>query len=365
MLKKKLNYVTLDRIKKENAQYNWLIGQRSNGKTYAVLKEGLENYINNGKQMGLIRRWKEDFRGKRGQQMFDALVGDGIVSKLTDGRWTGISYYSSRWYLSRYDEELDKIVKDDTPFCFGFSISDMEHDKSTSYPDITIIVYDEAISRDGYITDEFVLFCNVLSTIIRQRDDVVIYMLGNTVNKYCPYFVEMGLTDVKNMKEGDLQVYSYGDSRLKVAVQFTDSISKKGKASDVYFAFNNPKLQMITGKGQVWELDLYPHNPIKYGRNDIVFYYFIIFNEEILQCEIVCKDNNYFTFIHRKSTPLRDITKDLIFTLEDSPLPNYRKRINRPSDSMGSKIWEFFKNDKVFYQDNDVGEIVRNYISSC
>ena len=133
----------------------------------------------------------------------------------------------------------------------------MEHDKSTSYPDITIIVYDEAISRDGYITDEFVLFCNVLSTIIRQRDDVVIYMLGNTVNKYCPYFVEMGLTDVKNMKEGDLQVYSYGDSRLKVAVQFTDSISKKGKASDVYFAFNNPKLQMITGKGQQHFLNIF------------------------------------------------------------------------------------------------------------
>ena len=42
---RKLNYVTLDKIKREHAQYNWLIGERSNGKTFAVLKEMIENYV--------------------------------------------------------------------------------------------------------------------------------------------------------------------------------------------------------------------------------------------------------------------------------------------------------------------------------
>ena len=37
-------------------------------------------------------------------------------------------------------------------------------------------------------------FMNVLSTIIRDRENIKIFMLGNTVNKYCPYFDEMGLT---------------------------------------------------------------------------------------------------------------------------------------------------------------------------
>lgn len=367
MAKKKesLKYVTLDRIKKEHCQYNWLIGQRSNGKTYAVLKEMVENYGKNKKQSALIRRWKEDFRGKRGSVMFDSIVNNGLVERLTDGQWTGIYYYASRWYLCKWDDELNKRVTDDIPFCYGFSLSEMEHDKSTSYPDINIVMFDEAISRNGYITDEFVVFCNVLSTIIRQRDDVVIYMLGNTVNKFCPYFVEMGLNNVKNMQEGDLQVYSYGESKLHVAVQFTDSISKEGKPSDVYFAFNNPKLQMITGRGQVWELDMYPHCPMKYERRDILFIYFISFNEELLQCEIVYKDNAMFTYIHRKSTPIKDESKDIIFSFEDKPHPNWRKRINKPYDTVGNKILDFFKKDKVFYQDNEVGETVRNYIMSC
>ena len=45
-MREKLNYVNLDRIKREHAHYNWLIGERSNGKTFAVLKEMIINYVN-------------------------------------------------------------------------------------------------------------------------------------------------------------------------------------------------------------------------------------------------------------------------------------------------------------------------------
>ena len=181
IIKKKLNYVTLDRIKREHAHYNLLIGQRSNGKTFAVFKEALERFVKTGEQSALIRRWREDFRGKRGESMFRGLVSQGIPGKLTDGKWTEIAYYAGRWYLARYDEEKDKLIKHPEPFCFAFALSEMEHDKSTSYDNITLVMFDEFISRNGYLNDEFVIFQNVLSTIIRQRENVKIFMLGNTV----------------------------------------------------------------------------------------------------------------------------------------------------------------------------------------
>src|SRR5699024_5250425 len=124
---------------------------------------------------------------------------------------------------------------------------DVEHDKSTAYPKVKTIFFDEFLTRQYYLPDEFVTFMNVVSTIVRQRDDVIIFMCGNTVNQYCPYFTEMGLTHVKEMNKGVIEVYKYGESRLKVAVEYADSISKSGKPSDVYFAFDNPNLQMITG----------------------------------------------------------------------------------------------------------------------
>lgn len=357
---KKLNYVTLDKIKREHAQYNWLIGERSNGKTFAVLKEIIENYAKTGEQGGLIRRWKEDFRGKRGQMMFAGLVTKNIVSKATDGEWTDISYYSGQWFFARRDGE--SLVKAPEPFCYGFALSEMEHDKSTSYEKITTIVFDEAISRQGYLNDEFVIFCNVLSTIIRARTNVTVYMLGNTVNKYCPYFKEMGLNSVEKMLPGEIEVYKYGTSKLRVAVLFTDSLSKSGKPSDVYFAFNNPKLQMITGQGQVWELEIYPHCPRKYFKNDVIMSYFIDFNNELLQCDVVCVDDETFTFIHRKTGKIKYPEEDLVFSLADSPRYNHRKYINQPFDKLGKKIYYFYQIYKVFYQDNDVGELVRNYM---
>lgn len=358
----KLNFVTLDRIKREHAHYNWLIGQRSNGKTYACFKEMIENYVQHNKQSALIRRWKEDFRGKRGQHMFDGIVNSGVVKKATSGEWTDIEYYSGQWFFAKWDDDLKKNVKAPEPFCYGFALSEMEHDKSSSFDQINLIVFDEAISRQGYLTDEFVVFCNVLSTIIRQRNDVTIYMLGNTVNKYCPYFKEMGLTDIDKMDQGDLRLYTYGETDLKVAVQFTDSLSIKGKPSDVYFAFNNPKLQMITGQGQVWELEIYPHCPRKYYKDNVLYSYFIDFNNELLQCDIVNIEDETFTFIHRKTGKIKYPEEDLIFSLTDSPRLNHRKYIAQPFDKLGKKIYYFYQIYKVFYQDNDVGELVRNYL---
>lgn len=357
----KQKFYSLKNILSKDAQYNIIFGERSNGKTYSVLKYGLEKFCKTGEQTAIVRRWTEDFKGKRGSTMYQALVNNNEIEKLTDGKWTDIYYYSGRWYLCKYNEKEERSILE-KPIAYSFALGSMEHDKSTSYPEITTILFDEFLTRTMYLPDEFVLFMNVLSTIIRHRKNVKIFMLGNTVNKYCPYFNEMGLRHIKDMKVGDIDIYSYGDSDLKVAVEYCKP-NKQGKESDTYFAFDNPKLNMITGGA--WEVNIYPHCPIKYAPKDIKFTYFIIFDGEILQCEIIMKDNNNFTFIHRKTSPIKDMEKDLIYSTEYKPLPNWKRKINKPTTDIEKKIAMYFAKDKVFYQDNDVGEIVRNYLMWC
>lgn len=355
-------FYSLEKIDELHCQYNLIFGKRSNGKTYSLLKKGIENYVNQGKQMAYLRRYREDFVGKRGDVLFNGLVSNGEIAKLTEGKWTGVKYQASRWYLS-VEAEKGRIVTDSTPFCYGFSLAQMEHDKSTSYPDITTVVFDEFISRIGYINNEFVLFMNVLSTIIRQRDDVKIYMLGNTVNKYCPYFAEMGLGHIEEMEPGKIDVYTYGESKLRVAVERTINHNIGGRKSDVYFAFNNPSLAMITGGA--WELDLYPHLPREYAQEDIVFTFFVCFNDQILQNEVLEFDDCSFIYCHRKTTPIKHPEEDLIFSEEYNPLPNHIRNIRRSDNKAARKIGEYFRNNKVFYQDNDVGEVMRNYLQFC
>lgn len=358
----KIKYYTLDRILKENANYYMIIGERSNGKTFSVENYCLKDFCKNGRQMALIRRWGDDFTGKRGQQMFDALVNNGLVEKYTDGKWNNIYYYSARWYLSKWDNDKGKLIRDEKPFCYAFSLNAGEHDKSTSYPNVYNILFDEFITRQMYLTDEFVLFQNTISTIVRERnaDDFKIFMCGNTVNKYCPYFTEMGLTNIRAMEKDQIQVYQYGEEHARVAVEYA-SMPAKSKKSDKLFAFNNPKLKMITeGK---WEIAVYPLLPVKYTKKNVLLTYFIQFMENIVQCEIIQVGNNIFTYIHAKTSPYKQPEKDIIFSCDYNPLPNWRRRITKPYDEIGKKIYSFFILEKVFYQNNEIGEVVRNYLN--
>lgn len=363
-VKIKDEYYRLTNILKRAAHYYIIFGLRSNGKSYAVLERALRRFWEEGAQLGYIRRQNEDLKGKRAGEVWANLVTNGLVKKVTKGRWNNIIYKSGKWYLCNIPDNTEEAQDEDIEVCnkplaYAFTLSGMEHDKSSSYPGIKMVVYEEFITRKQYLVDEFVTFCNVLSTIVRRRGDVEVFMIGNTVNQFCPYFREMGLTNVKKMKPGDIDVYKYGESGLTVAVEYSDAPPKKA-ASDVYFAFDNPKLNMITNGA--WELDIYPHLPEKYNIKDIVFNYFINFDNEMLQADIIVKKDKTFTYIHRKSTEIKKPKEDIIYSLDYDPRPNHFRKIHNPQNKIQKKIWDYFKKDLVFYQDNEVGEIVRNYL---
>lgn len=360
----KEKFYSLDNILSHNADYNMIYGERSNGKTTAVLRYALEDYINSGyvNQLALVRRWEEDFKGKNGQQMYENIVALGWIEQLTKGRYNAVYYWSQRWYLCYYDEYGNKKEQEENPFALGFSITSEEHYKSTSYPNIKTVMFDEFITRQYYLPEEFVKFQNLLSTIIRLRTDVKIFMCGNTINKFCPYFAEMGLTGIKNQKRGTIDVYTYGESSLRVAVEYSDFPTKK-KASNKYFAFNNPKLEMITTGG--WEIDIYPHLPRKYLPKDVQYRFYIVFDEEKLEGEIICVDDVMFLYIHRKTTPIREDTERLVYKQSPDYRRNYRTNILKPYGRVDKYIKMLIDTKKIFYQDNEVGEIMNNYMKWC
>lgn len=353
----KNKYYSLNEILKRNADYNVIFGERSNGKTYAALEYGLKQYITHGKQMAYIRRWREDLRGKRAESLFNGHVQNGLIAKITKNKYDTVYYYSNKFFLAKRDEKAKKVIPDSTPFAYCFALSEQEHDKSTSFPNVTTIIFDEFLTRRYYLVDEFVLFMNLLSTIIRQRDDVKIFMLGNTVNQYCPYFSEMGLTHVRKQLQGTIDMYTFG-SNTTVAVEYTASTAS-GKDSNRYFAFDNPQLQMITNGA--WELALYPHLPHKYTPQDVLFVYYIVYQDTTLQANIIQIEDDVFTYIHLKTTPIKD-KYATVYSLNDNSSPLYHVRLLRGSTEIERKIALQFATNKVFYQNNEVGEVVRNYI---
>lgn len=355
-------YYSPRNINKKNATYNVIFGERSNGKTYALLLQGLKEWATSGTQMAYIRRWKEDITGRRASQLFAGHNANKEIEKCTKGKYTGIHYFAGKFYACNYDEKGKAIYSDTDIIAFAFALSDSEHDKSTSFPNIKLVIFDEFLTNKVYLNDEFVFFMNVISTIVRKREDVKIYMLGNTVNKYCPYFGEMGLKNIQTMQQGEIDVYRYGASPLTVAVEYCASNEVK-KKSNKYFAFDNPKLEMITGGA--WELSIYPHLPHKYKPENVLITFFIEFSERIYQCEVISVNEVTFIYIHNKTTPIKNPDENLIYSLDYHAEINYNRSIFKPINKLQEKILWFFRNDRVFYQSNDIGDAINNFLKQC
>lgn len=352
-----MKYYSVKKILQEKCDYNLIIGERSNGKTYALLKYVLEQYIKDGAAGAYIRRWNDDIIGKRAENVFKALENNNEVEKITKGKYTRTVFSRGAWHLANYDEVKMRMVADKTPFCYAFSLSGVEHDKSASYPTIKNIVFDEFLTRNIYLRDEFIIFMNVLSTIIRERVDVKIFMLGNTVNKYAPYFSEMGLRNIETQEQGTIDVYTFAN-KLKIAVEYCGK--SQGKQSNKYFSFDNARLNMITsGK---WEIAIYPHLPPNYSitRSDVLFTFFIRFGSKVIGCDVVQKKSDYFIFCRWQTKELSET--DLEYSLAYMPSPYRRKSFLYPIDEIDRKVKAFFSSNRVFYLNNEIGEIVHNFL---
>lgn len=80
---------------------------------------------------------------------------------------------------------------------------------------------------------------------------------------------------------------------------------------------------------------------------------------------MISKDNDYFTYIHRKTTELRG-DNNLVYTLDNNSENIYNvSYINKPFNNVTKRIWNMFALNKVFYQDNEVGHDISNYIKMC
>lgn len=355
-------YYSYSNILKQKATYNMIIGQRSNGKTYGWCRLVLDQYLGGGLPSVYIRRMDEMIKPTNIDHLFDPHLE--YIEKQSDGRWNGITYRNRSFYLCRYEETQAgtrvKVDQDPNFFCRCYAVSTAETTKGQDIGAVYSIAFDEFITRQFYLANEFVLFQNLLSSIIRDRDGVIIFMLANTVSKFCPYFREMGITKIHTMQQGMIDVYQIGQSKTKIAVEYCSEAGNTKKVSK-YFAFDNPELRMISSGA--WEIALYRHAPDELSKARIIFVFFIIFDSQTIQGNIYIYHGYPIIFYHPKTTPIQDPDHSVIYrddTLNGNPLHQIQLR-NAPTKPQ-QLIRDLIVQQKTFYSDNECGEVVANWL---
>lgn len=359
----KLNFSFIDIVRNyPDCYYYMAIGERTGGKTYSALDYCFEQWKFEGKTFGYVRRFDTSLKRSFGQGVFKPFEVNGYISFITEGQYDSTVYKGREWYFAKTDPSTgEKIDIAPTPFCYALSLTNGENGKSVSYPTTDNLVFDEFISRERFYDNELPLLAQIMSTVFRSRKDVKIFMCGNSTNPYCPYFKEMGLTNIRKMNPGDIDVYSYGNTDLKVLVVRTEP-DKEGKPNDFLFAFDNPQLKMITNSE--WEIMAYPRLEIKYKTSEILKTFFIEYEDARLKCDIIEVDGGPVINIKPHTYEIKD-PDELVYSSKVVARPNYSHNILRPRYPIEKKILKLFLEDKVFYATNYCGEVVRNYLQSC
>lgn len=356
-------FYDINPIDETNAVYRMIIGARSNGKTHSVCRHIIENYFLNGERSAYIRRWDEDIQPKNIQSLFAPHYR--LIQELSGGKYNHVSYRAKEFHLCCIDEEGKIVEKDPEAFCVTASINTAEHTKGQDRGEVNLILFDEFATRDAYLKNEFVLFCNLLSTLIRNRDNCIIYMLANTVNRYCPYFTEMGLKDVESMPQGQIYLYNYGNADLTVAVEYCSPVKATEKVASKYFAFDNPQLEMITTGA--WELMMYPRPPYKIFETDIRYRFYIQFGDNLLCGEIIHPNSNkfktdLFIFIHPQTKDLEIGNKTPFYTDGFSTSLCHVRFLNDCPTELHKLIKDLITKKSVCFSSNETGEIFRNWL---
>lgn len=352
-----------------DCQYLMAYGEKSNGKTTGWQIIMCAIYVLFGARSYYLRFYEHDFAQNNAKAIFGGLPVD-LISDITNKKYDCVVEFQHAFYFAKYDAKTGKYIKDKTPFCYRRSIYTMG--SSFKNPDVKLIMYDEFIRSDGIqITSEVLKVMTAFSTLKRESIEIQIVMCANTWDRNSKYFKEMGLKHVRFQEQGTIDVYNLAkiqDAMLKIACYYCDSPANKDKKSDIYFAFNNPKLRTITSGD--WCSDYYP----KYTRfikpKDVELKYFILNDDLLFTCKVVLNDlGETFTYIslynEKVEEPLNP-EEDIVYSFDkDNALPNWFKNVLLIVYPFQKTIVSYYRENKIFYESNVVGDCIKEYLSRC
>lgn len=335
------------------------VSERSTGKTTNWILWGLVMNRLYNTQIMYIRQTYDMIAPKVLNQFMDVIKLNHYIEKLTDNEFNTCEYRARRWTLEFVEDDGSITRKADAPFMHCLTLDDDEIIKSSlNAPLGDLIIFDEFISK-RYRPNEFVTFCNVVKTIIRDRISPIVVMLANTTDRYNEYFREMLIQDeILKIKVNE---YFIKQTELGTTV-FCQLIGNKNplreRVNNLYFGFKNPRLASITGGD--WAIDNYPH--IESEECEVIDKcHYISHSAYLIQLEL-CHNERLGLFVkaHKANKYYDD---SIIYTYEGIEDKRFRHKYGYTK--LDSLIFRLYERNKFFYSNNEVGNMVTSYVTNA
>lgn len=260
-MKANKKYWTEENLFKTNPLFTiaLVFGQKSNGKSYAIKKRALQDFLDGKGQMIYMRRYDMDVKVKD----VEAYFMDAPIAELTHDEYNGVIVKSRYMYLAKY-EEGEKVKEGP---CFGRAVylAGYEHNASQNFGKVANVVFEEVMTVGAYYPDEANLLLKFLSTILRDNNEHAhVWLIGNTVNKVFPYIRDWRLDNLLKQKPGTIDEYKYTrydvDGEEVETVILTEYCETAGSKSK--FTFGRSAEMIAGGKWETKECPKLPR-PLK------------------------------------------------------------------------------------------------------
>ena len=345
-------YYNLKKLKKfadtRGIIYRLLIGKRSNGKTYSVLHDGLKTAIETGKKIAYIRRYKEDITKPNLETLLDPHAD--FITEITGGAWTGFDYVSRQFKLTDADGIKGRVI------CDAYSLSAWERQKGSDKGEYCLILFDEFITRDSYLGNETDIFLDVLSTILRDRGGVPVYLVANTISQHCPYFAAFGF-NIRDVKQGDIKQLT-----PHCCIEYCNDNGKQNNAS--YFtAFNSKHGQMITA-GE-WDFREYPTlSPRSHLDFNFQLRFFVVLTDRKIAGELLTDKTGAFIYFYPFTGTIKRPDTAIIYGGAVDTNALHVPTFDDGGTAAHIIIRDLIRAGKCFYSDNETGDGVAAFIAN-
>ena len=186
--KERLPFYSFRRVLSYNGVYVFVIGGRGLGKTFGAKENAVKDAIYKGKQFIYLRRYAKELSKARATFMADLRAKGKFPNH--DFRITGYTLEFAHISTAKDKKREWKVAG------YFQALSTTQGEKSTAFPYVYTIIFDEFIIEKGmirYIPDEATALTNFYNTVDRYEDRVKVLFLANSVSIDNPYFIEYGI----------------------------------------------------------------------------------------------------------------------------------------------------------------------------
>lgn len=163
--------------------YNFIMGIRGVGKTYDTSRLAIKTALEEKKiTFVVLCRYKEDFK------------------EIKDSWWAVVEHLFPEYTFS----SVGKVIYasnglEKFPIGEFVCLSEYVRAKKVPRPYVRYIIFDECLNEDNdYLPNEIGKFLSVCDSIIRNRNNVRVLLIANTISVINPYFDYFGITKLNS-----------------------------------------------------------------------------------------------------------------------------------------------------------------------